>query len=284
MPQPESQGIEDPRPAVRPRARKFTEVGDKVRVGVLDTRIYAHQDLLGRYEAQPDDRYQPRTEAVPPRAGHATFVTSLVLREAPAATVRVRAVLDDDGVATAWHTAKAMMDFADVHVLNLSLGCRTTDGKPPLVLRRAVARLGGATVVVAAAGNHGNVTDALHKEPTWPAALPDVVAVGARRDGEDLAEFSPKLPWVTCTAPGQNITGAYLTGLVQTPNSDPKEQNFSGYARWSGTSFATAITSGAIAARVRPGEVGPHRALAQLLAQAGGVVRPFTECDDGECA
>jgi subtilisin family serine protease len=286
MPQPESQGSEDPQPAIAPRAAKFTESGDRVRVGVLDTRIYPHPDLVGRFLAEPGSCYQPQTDAVPARAGHATFVTSLVLREAPAALVEVRAVLNYDGVATSWDTAKAMIGFADsdADILNLSLGCRTSDGKAPLVLSRVVDRLSQRMVIVAAAGNHGNTSDALHKAPTWPAALSDVIAVGARRDGRTLADFSPRLPWVTCTAPGQDITGAYLNGLVQTPNSDVKEQTFTGYAKWSGTSFAAAITSGVIAAHTRPGEVAPHEAVAQVLRETNGVVRPFTQCQDGECA
>jgi subtilisin family serine protease len=156
------------------------------------------------------------------------------------------------------------------------------------VLSRAVDRLNHSMVIVAAAGNHGNSADPLHRQPTWPAALPDVVAVGAR-DGDELASFSPKLPWVTCTAPGVRVEGAYLEGLVQTPHSEATEQDFSGYARWSGTSFATATTSGAIAAHIQRDEdehyvVTPHQALAQVLAKEHGVVRPFTECDDGDCA
>jgi subtilisin family serine protease len=202
---------------------------------------------------------------------------------APAVTLEARAVLDDDGRATAWETAQHMMDFADsgVDILNLSLGCRTTDGLPPLLMSRAVGLLSQRMVIVAAGGNNGAAEQpALRNAPIWPAALPDVVAVGARDIGalgigEGLAKFSPQLPWVTCTAPGVNLTGAFLkaTVLMKTGQSLP----FDGYATWSGTSFATAMVSGAIAAATVPGKVTAHEALHGLLSESGGVVRPYVK-------
>jgi hypothetical protein len=37
------------------------------------------------------------------------------------------------------------------------------------------------------------------------------------------------------------------------PDSDPQVQEFHGFARWQGTSFAAASVSGAVAARIGPG-------------------------------
>lgn len=287
MPQPRTMAIDDDPQLVTDPVTPvpFTPAGRGIRVGVLDTTIDAHPELIGRFLAEPDSRYQLSDQPVPLRAGHATFVASLVTRMAPAVTVDAHAVLDPvSGKATSWDTAQAMMRFADsgVDILNLSLGCRTSDGLPPLVISRAVELLSQRMVIVAAAGNHGGTTDPdLRQSPTWPAALPDVVAVGARDVDDTLAPFSPKLPWVTCTAPGVALLGAYLTALVSvTKQPDPVQ--FTGYARWSGTSFATASVSGAIAAAA--GKIGVRAALEQLLASSSGVVRPFTQCDDDGCA
>ncbi|HEY3606113.1 MAG TPA: S8 family serine peptidase [Pseudonocardiaceae bacterium] len=274
FPQPRSHGIDDlavvldppPLPPV-PRA------GHGVRVGVLDTNVDGHPDLVGRFVADRDSRYRPLPEPVPRRAGHATFVSSVILSLAQGATLQVRGVLDPTGTATAWDTARAMMTFADsgVDILNVSLGCRTVDGQPPLLMARAAALLSQRMLIVAAAGNHGMSVEST--APTWPAALPDVIAVGAREADGMISDFSPKLPWVTCTAPGRKVVGAYLTALVAMFEGDP--QKFCGYARWSGTSFAAAKVSGAIAARTVPGRVTPRAAFAALLADPHGVVRKY---------
>ena len=42
-------------------------------------------------------------------------------------------------------------------ILNVSLGCYTEDGEPPLVLARAVSVLSPAILLIAAAGNHGDI-------------------------------------------------------------------------------------------------------------------------------
>jgi hypothetical protein len=55
---------------------------------------------------------------------------------------------------------------------------------------------------------------------------------------------------------------------------DGSVQPFTGYAAWSGTSFAAATVSGAIAARTVPGRVTAREALDQLLRDpAGGITR-----------
>ena len=109
--------------------------------------------------------------------------------------------------------------------MNLSFGCYTDDGEPPLVLARAVSLVSAEILLVAAAGNHGNI-DELKKQgdlkdaswargltpktPVWPAAFDEVIAVGATD-----APFSPQTPWVDLTAPGMNVVSTYLTGQVK---------------------------------------------------------------------
>lgn len=206
--------------------------------------------------------------------GHTAFVHSLILDQAPQATVTVRSVPVPDVHATAWDVAQALMALADagVHVINLSVGCRTPDGEPPLLLRRAVELLRARVVLVAAAGSPG--------QTTWPAALPGVVAVGARNADDSVADVSPELPWVTCTAPGSLVID--LTATV--PLCEGKSLNFKGYPSWSGTAFAAATVSGAIAAHTVPGQVTAQEALAGLLAGDGGVVRKYVPGDDGQRA
>jgi subtilisin family serine protease len=244
----------DPQPGVEPLAGVANPAaGANVRVGVLDTPLFRHPAFTGHDVRTREWHSHPRTEPAV-RAGHGTFVTWLVLNAAPAARIDVRGTLGSaTSTASEWEVARDIIRLGDeVDVLNLSLASRTQDGSPSLVLRRAVERLPRDVLVVAAAGNHGNLVPEgapftmTSATPLWPAALPGVVAVGAT--GEP---FSPKAPWVTCTAPGTEVTSAYPTGT--------------GWKTWSGTSFAAAYVTGAVAARTIPGRVSPAEALEQLL-------------------
>jgi subtilisin family serine protease len=263
-----------------PPSTAAPDAGRGIRVGVVDTKIYAHPDLIGRFIAEKDSIHGPLPEPSPRAAGHATFVTSLILSPAPAATVEVRNVIFDDDRPNAWTAVQNMMRLADsgVDIINMSVGCRTADGQPPLLLARAVELLGQRVLIVAAAGNQGALPGQFKTVPTWPAAIPDVVAVGARQNDGSKAPFSPELPWITCTAPGKDVSGDFLDALVEMP--DDSVQKFTNYATWSGTSFATATVSGEIAARTVRGKVTPREALDQLLAETDGVVRKYVQGQD----
>jgi subtilisin family serine protease len=172
-----------------------------------------------------------------------------------------------------WNAAKHIADLAasGVDVLNLSLGCFTGDGNPPLALATAIGRVSPETVVVAAAGNYdeADIKQGLTlTTPMWPAALDDVVAVGASDGDGHRAQFSPDLPWVNFLAPGVGVESTYLTGRVRAgsedAHADATSEAFTGWANWSGTSFAAASVSGAIAARIKPGHRTAREALDDL--------------------
>jgi hypothetical protein len=170
-------------------------------------------------------------------------------------------------------------------------------------------------MVVAAASNHGRLlaaaddadrlaTDRNRREkrlperraPAFPAALPNVVAVGAL-NGDSPADFNPVVrtgenrgaeelaPWIDVLAPGVDTVGAYFGDesapeLIKVPvlpkngqvatEEELKPKEFKGAARWTGTSFAAATVTGAVAGRTRPG-TSPREALDDLL-------------DDNDCA
>jgi hypothetical protein len=282
-----------PAPRWTPRAAK---PGQGVRVGLLDTRLYPNEWLAGGYFATADDLLQvPATGGSPPlaSAGHATFVAGLILRQAPGAELVVRPALNKKAVGRAWDVAKDMVSFigSGVDILNLSFGCYTDDGEPPLVLARAVSLVSAEILLVAAAGNHGDI-DELRKQgklkdapwtrgltpktPVWPAAFDEVIAVGAT-DGDKLAPFSPQTPWVDLTAPGVDVESTYVKGKVKltSPNGSPTATFRNGFAYWNGTSFAAATVSGAVAAKIRPGRRNARQALAAILKAPPGDIRPF---------
>jgi hypothetical protein len=262
------------------------------RVGIADTAIFPHDDLVGRYVG---DQVGELPRPAPPTAGHATFIAGLILQRAPDAELVVREVLGVDGVnRSSWAVAVKLMGFLleDVSVLNMSFGCLVADSLPPLILRRAVERLSRSMVLVAAAGNNGNLpgrnkAGVTARTPSWPAAFDDVVAVGAYdpHDRELLqASFSPHLPLEDLLAPGVRVESTYLSGEVriydrnddtgETQDKNPETFEKPGYAIWDGTSFAAANVSGEIAARMSGSRMSAYEALDDLRENPGDIM-PF---------
>src|SRR5262249_9822069 len=224
LPYPDAAGGPPPgRPQVRgsgPPERFFNSRkradGAQVRVGVLDTKLFPQQsDLRGRYFAQRDSLIET-SEPWPWWAGHATFVAGLIACEAPAAELHVRSVLSSpSGEASLWDAVRRLVRFAGtVDVLNLSFGCYTHDGEPPLALPPALSLLTPTVVLVAAAGNYGDASAPVRQDrkppppdtPVWPAAFPDVLAVGAMDKDDKPARFNPRL---TAGVPGQPDDGDF---------------------------------------------------------------------------
>jgi hypothetical protein len=227
-----------------------------VRVGILDTRIFAHPDLDGRYLADHSTFASEVPGSPPDQEAHATFIAGVMLERAPNATLVVDHVLNEQDIATSsWRVATKMAGFvgSGVAVLNISFGAATDDDQAPLVLKRAVQVLNkDGVVVVAAAGNHGP-----SKKKIWPAALHEstayVIAVGAgTNDGGQFVsvKFSPKASWVELIAPGVDIVSTYKA---------------SGYATWNGTSFSAAAVSGAIAYLIETAGITAEQAVAWLM-------------------
>ncbi|RSM74240.1 hypothetical protein DMB66_02200 [Actinoplanes sp. ATCC 53533] len=249
--------------------------GDRGRgasVAVCDTGLWAHPSLAGAYLAAPEAMLppEPGPAGLPFTAGHATFVTGTILRNAPGAAITVHATLDDHAKGTSWQLANDLVDLAGrgADVINISAGFFTGDDQPALAMTTALRLVGPRTVIVAAAGNHGGAEDK-PRRPLWPAAHDEVVAVGALTALGTPAPFSTGGPWVQLLAPGVNVVSDYFDDAVTV--TDPysgETRRYRGVAAWSGTSFAAAWVSGLLAGRIRPGRVGARDALRQLIEDA----------------
>jgi hypothetical protein len=219
-------------------------------------------------------------------AGHGTFIAGLVHQRCPDARILSVRVVQPDGVVDEYDLllALAMLwvrqalalregrpeDLVDV--VSLSLGYyheQPTDAAFDPVMRtalRALGRLGVA--VVTSAGN--DATD----RPSYPAAFAPwsptqederdavpVIAVGATNPDGSVALFSNAGPWVRSWRPGAGLVstvpttfdGGRAPSVELTVDGQPRatidpDDFRSGFATWSGTSFAAPVLAGDLAA------------------------------------
>jgi Subtilase family len=253
------------------------ELGRGVRVGLVDTKLFPHESLTGHYVGRAADILSPAQPVFTEFDGHCTFVASCILQQAPAATLYLRHVLDHRGDGTVWEAAAGIAELIslDLDVVNLSFGeYMTDDDSAPMVLDAAIRRFGRDTVVVAAAGNNGDVNGSRPSDvpagvtpstTSYPAALPEVVGVGAIDADNKRAPFTPDpAPWISLLARGTDLNAAYLRGEVR-PAHQSKTVRFDGIANWAGCSFAAGVVTGVIAARTEPGRRSARQALDELM-------------------
>lgn len=228
-----------------------TEPAGDFPVGVVDTGIVLqdgrpHPYLDGhvRYAAADQDPLDADDDGwLDIYDGHGTFVAGLVLQQAPAATVQVRRGLDtgvNDDLAIAASIRGLAAD--GVKLINLSFSS-TADGYTyPLAVSEEIADLPLDVVVVAAAGNYGRT------RPVWPAAFKRVIAVGSVQ-GAELARsaWSNYGWWVDACADGDGVVGPFCTFDERARHDEDYAYRFTGWANWSGTSFAAPKVTGRIA-------------------------------------
>jgi len=200
--------------------------------------------------------------------GHGTFVCGLLRSQAPDCAIDVNAVTIDLGSvveSSLTSTLREALIRDRPHLVSMSAGTTSRKGHAPIALEALCVALGEAGILlVAAAGNEG--TD----EKFYPAAfnetMPHVVAVGALDGNGRLADYSNH-DWPTVYARGSDVVNAFPRG--EYVYQEGRRMGFptefpDGVVSWSGTSFATPIVSGLIAARAsRPGK-DVHTAWAEL--------------------
>ena len=204
----------------------------KVTIAVIDSGICAsHSDLAGRIvdgwdflesDTVPQDDF-----------GHGCAVSGVIAANmndgigiagiAPNAMIMPLRVLNSSGIGSYSDVAAAIVYAADhgAQVINLSLG----GTNPSSILENAVYyAISKGAIVVAAAGNNG-IQGAL-----YPAAYPDVIAVGAVDPDLQHSSFSNYGSQIDIWAPGRDILTTKRDGS---------------YGLVSGTSFAAPYVAGA---------------------------------------
>jgi subtilisin family serine protease len=249
-----------------------------VTVAILDTGINAAHPWFPRsaWEAvdpDVDDRLDTDNDyELDSQAGHGTFIAGIARQHAPGAHLSISRVLGSDGVCDEVDLLEAINALRGrsaagknrIGVLNLSLGAYTWNDRPPALLSQAIQRLGADTVVVAAAGN--NASDRVF----WPAAFDSVVGVGAQTaDGRGRTPFSNHGSWVDAWAPGDRVASSFVSfdgPDDEAPNADIDADCFTGFATWSGTSFAAPRIAAELARRAQDQKTSPRQVLPSVLA------------------
>ena len=269
--------------------------GQGVGVAVIDTGIASLPDFSGRLKPGVDlsGENNPNLDSF----GHGTFIAGLVagngassagayVGEAPGADlfpIKVAGKSGSTSVSTLIRALQWIKDNpANIRVINMSVGAIPPGPTALNPLDQAVETMWRAGfVIVASAGNNGSARGTI----TAPGDDPLVITVGATDDkhtvtstDDTVATFSSNGPTASdawwkpdLLAPGKSVVSVIPnTSVIWTNNRSARigTTNFIG----SGTSFATAITSGAAAMLVTENPaVSPDSVKAALLTttQAG---------------
>ena len=242
-----------------PEAWESSTASSAPLIAVLDTGVdVTHPDLAGKVDAARAWNTLTDTRDVTDRNGHGTAVAGVaaaatnngigIAGVAPGARILPVVVASPEGWAYDSDVIEGITYAADAGaaVINLSL---SSPQEASAAMRQAVAyATARGSVVVAAAGNSGT------SSREYPAALDDVLSVGATDDAGRLAFFSSSDDTVDVAAPGLWLTTTQPGG---------------GYRAMSGTSFSAPVVAG-VAALVRSAHPGwtPAQVRERLTATA----------------
>jgi subtilisin family serine protease len=263
-------------PAVNPPAG-FD--GKGVKVAVVDTGFVEHAPPHPWMAGVTGESEPPSGPLLGHYSAHGLFAASTIRAIAPEADVHVWRVFADGG-NTRFETdlvsdLKNKVLVQNPDIISLSAGTHTWKNRTSLAFTKFVEqvmlRQHPDTILVAAAGNDG--VDWVFAPADLAVPHPDrVVSVGAlSRNSSRVASFSDRGTWVLVYAQGRDLVQAYADGIYHylEAQNRPNAQ-FHGMARWSGTSFATPLVSGLIAARMSGKKISAVTAWNELqqIAQA----------------
>lgn len=197
-----------------------------VKVAVLDSGIAVTEDLDIAERANLVDE-EELSYLCEDMTGHGTAVASVIAAKdngkgtsgiSEKIDVYSVKVLDDDNKAPVSRIIAGIQWCMDngMDVVNMSFGMRWDSVALQSIIREAEQK---GMLMVAAAGNNGNGEDTVE----YPAAYPEVLAVGSVTSEMERAESSARGEEVELAAPGENI---------------PVTSSFGGTTVGSGTSYA----------------------------------------------
>ena len=258
--------------------------GKGVTVAVIDTGIWLHpalkndddneNRLLVQYDAIQDSEDDDEDDDDDDNSGHGSHISSIIASSrktkggkyngiAPNVNLISVKAFDDDGAGSYLDVIRgidwivANKDLYNIRVLNLSFSAPVQSYYWDDPINQAVMQAWEAgIVVVASAGNNG--PDAM--TIGVPGNVPYIITVGAMSDNytpnnptdDELASFSAAGPTIEgfvkpeIVAPGGHMWGL-IPGWAKLALNHPSHKKLADYFSMSGTSQATAVTSGIVA-------------------------------------
>lgn len=235
----------------------------------------------------PDDPDPRGNGFLDPYAGHGFFIAGVIEQLAPECTFEFHRVLSPQGHGTESDVVKVLDALASnpPDLVNLSFAGYVDAGSTGIGQMGALAasvqslRQKG-TLIVAAAGNDRQWA------PAFPAALEGVIGVAALDQWGYPAPFSNHGPWVRACAVGVNLVSFFYKNFTDQDWEFYGYQGHhfdTGWARWTGTSFAAPQVVARLALRLARGDSKPE-AVKAVIGSAddkfrypnfGTVVTPF---------
>jgi subtilisin family serine protease len=186
----------------------------------------------------------PGNGILDPAAGHGTFIAGVIRQLTDTCAISVKRVLTTFGVGDEARIARKLSELRSgddrlTDFVNLSFGGYSPYGMRPLA--ETIEQLSEVQiVVVASAGNDATCL------PMYPAAIPGVIGVAAVDKHDSPASFTNYGPWVRACTLGVDVVSTFFHwNGSETGNPDPDD--FQGWAKWSGTSFAAPRVVAALA-------------------------------------
>ncbi|HJV17182.1 MAG TPA: S8 family serine peptidase, partial [Bacillales bacterium] len=218
-----------------PKAWQSHYTGKGVKIAVIDTGIYSHEDL----SIAGGKSFVSYTSSYTDDNGHGTHVAGIIAAKnnnvgivgvAPDAQLYAVKVLRNDGSGNMSDIISGI-DWAitnKMNMINLSLGSTESSN----ILEETINKASKAGIlVIAAAGNNGN-SNGTGDTVNYPARYDSVIAVGATDIWKQRASFSSTGNEVDFVAPGVNILSTVLDNQ---------------YVSHSGTSMAAPFVTGDLA-------------------------------------
>jgi hypothetical protein len=290
----------EPRPASGPPVPAATpnwRAGAGVKVVVVDTG--RRLDVEADHSWMAFMTGDPETQASSGHyRGHGSFVAGVVRTMAPSVNVDTNALHFIHGAIIETDLGKQLMNALTQdapQIISMSAGTTSRKGYPLITLAVACERLKEADILlVAAAGNDGNAEEfyPAHFSQGHPgiglAPNSHVVSVGALEPDETLAPYSNR-DWPSVYARGSHVVNGYPKGQYvyrEAPMRGRHAHFDDGMASWDGTSFATPLVAGLVAAHMtRRGETAKqawdHLAM-RAAAQADPFIGPILRAGDAD--
>jgi subtilisin len=216
-------------------------LGDRIKIGVIDTGVDYHHPDLQPVLSRGINLVHPRTPPFDDN-GHGTHIAGTIAATgrfamtgiAPNAVLLPVKAFDHDGSAFVSDIIKGI-DWCvhqGVHIINMSFGMKQRSESMLEAVKNA-KRAG--VVIVASSGNDGR-----RGFIDYPARFPQTISVGAIDSKGCIAPFSNRGKRIDVFAPGENVLSTWPKGR---------------YHEMNGTSMATAHVTGvlALAMAARPG-------------------------------